>query len=83
MKWLLALALGVAACGGGSGNNNPPRDAGTGSDAGTPVPDAGAPDAAGGPFASCLDRPDQADTMVPRPPTAGLSCDLIPPTALH
>lgn len=83
MKWVvLLLALGVAACGGNSGTNNSPKDAGAGSDASMPPPDAGA-DAAGNPFASCIDRPDQADTMVPRPPTAGLPCDLIPPTALR
>lgn len=92
MKWVflltltltLALGLGLAACGGNDnhGNDNP-KDAGAGpgSDASPPMQDAGID--ASSPFASCLDRPDQADSMVPHPPTGGLPCDLIPPAALH
>jgi hypothetical protein len=86
MKWVFLLALGVAACGGNTSNNgnDNPKDAGagSGSDASPPMQDAGT-DAATSPFASCIDRPDQADSLVQRPPTAGLPCDLIPPAALH
>jgi hypothetical protein len=80
MKWLLplCLALGLAACG---DQNHPGQTRDAGSD-GT-MTDAGGGSDASNPFASCLDRPDQADSLVPRPPTAGVPCDLIPPVALH
>lgn len=87
MKWIfllyLCLGLSLAACGGNNGNDNP-KDAGTGSgsDASPPMQDAGT-DAATSPFAACIDRPDRADSLVQRPPTAGLPCDLIPPAAVQ
>ena len=76
---ILATACAAACALGACGDNNkePPKDGGPGD--GTTI-DAG-PDAPISPFAYCIDRPP--DTLVPRPPTPGLPCDMFPPAALH
>lgn len=62
---MLAAAVLFAACG---DNKEAPADAGT-EDAPAIV------DAPAGALTSCVDRP----TDLPRPPTGGLSCDMLPP----
>jgi hypothetical protein len=67
-RWIFILALGfLFACGDNSSAQ---------SDAAPPPPDAAPPDTGGAlTLSSCLDRPNE----LPRPPSKGLTCDLLPP----
>jgi len=75
MRWAACVLAVVAACGDSPAS---PRDAGAGDarsiDAST---DAAPIDGPGGAATtSCLDRQNE---LVPRPPTAGVPCELVPP----
>jgi hypothetical protein len=84
---IFVVTFGIAlALGGACGRSKPvaPRDGGsggatgaTGGTGGGPAPDAGMEVAApaDGNLAPCLERPGE----LPRPPSGGLPCELIPP----
>ena len=77
---VLVVTFGIAAAlGGACGRSKPvaPRDGGSGGTDGGPGVDAGIEVAAptDGKLAPCLERPGE----LPRPPSGGLPCELIPP----
>lgn len=83
MKWLIAIAIvATAACGDNGNNGKKDGGGGSGSDGGMTQQDGGTDGGSGSPFAYCIDKPS-GDTLVQRPPTAGLPCDMFPPAALH
>jgi hypothetical protein len=86
-KWVLLAAVALPGCDDdkvANGNPGPGKDAGLLEDSGKPV-DSGNPSDSGNPdtgnsdsgLKPCLEQPGD----LPRPPSGGLPCDLLPPNS--